>query len=88
MVLARLGESETGLSLEQLSQEVAAREADAPATDVPAEAASEVYLTLYHVHVPKLAEAELVEYDRASDVVALAAHARPLDERVGQLSVG
>jgi len=61
------------LALPDLADEVAAREHDAPLPQVPEDAVLTVYLSLYHTHVPKLADATVVTYDQDRDVVALAA---------------
>lgn len=86
-VLSCLGESEVPLALADVADEVASREHDGSMTDLSDEAVRQVYLSLYHAHVPKLADANLVEYDPVGDVVALAAHARPLGEQVDRLTV-
>jgi hypothetical protein len=60
------------LALPDLADEVAAREHDEPFQYVPEDAVLTIYLSLYHAHVPKLAEAGLVDYDQERDAVALA----------------
>lgn len=65
-------ESVTGqLSLDRLATAVAASQSgDDETTDV-----EEVRITLHHVHLPKLAAAGVVEYDRTHHVV------RPVETR-------
>lgn len=77
-VLARHGYS---LTLADLADEVAAREHDAPVSDVPEEDVLVIYLTLYHQHVPKLESADVVRYEQDRDLVARGENA-PVVERV------
>lgn len=77
-VLACLRE-QGSLPLPDLATEVARREhadalSQAPETDELC-----VFLALSNVHVPKLAEADVVSYDRDRGVVALAEDAGELD---------
>ena len=60
------------VTLPDLAEEVAIREVDRPITDIPGDRVKEIYLSLYHTHVPKLADAGLVEYEQEADLVALA----------------
>ena len=83
--LLALVEEHHEISLPDVADEVAVSEADAPIVDVDPDEVLEVYLSLYHDHVPRLVEAELVRYDQELDLVALrtegASHtASPLDE--------
>lgn len=59
------------MTLADLADEVAEREAGASLSAVSAEEVLEVYLSLYHSHVPKLVEARMVEYSQERDLVAL-----------------
>lgn len=63
------------MALPDLADEVAAREHDASLPQVPDDAVLTTYLTLYHTHIPKLAEADVVRYDQDQDLVALGEHA-------------
>lgn len=65
-----LRESESPVALGELARDVAARERGPSDADAPPEAVDRVHLTLYHSHVPKLAAADVVEYDRERDLVA------------------
>lgn len=65
-----LAEHGYSLTLADLADEVAAREHDAHVADVCEEEVLRIYLTLYHQHVPKLAEADVVRYDQDGDLVA------------------
>lgn len=68
--LAVLHEHDAPLALADLADEVATgwdgrRFADGSTGDV-----EQVYASLYHMHIPKLVEAGLVEYDASQDTVA------------------
>ena len=69
-LLDHLRTSETPVALAEVAGTVAARERGTPEADVPTEAVDRVHLALYHSHVPKLAAAAVVEYDRERGVVA------------------
>lgn len=62
----------TSLPLADLADELAAWEHDSHLTDVSAEEVKQIYLDLYHCHVPKLEDVGLVEYQQDTDMVALA----------------
>ncbi|WP_225333321.1 DUF7344 domain-containing protein [Halomicrobium urmianum] len=70
-VLDCLREYETPIALADLADEVAVREYDSPVTEIPAEEVKEIYVSLYHVHVPRIADADLIEYDQEDDLVTL-----------------
>ncbi|WP_254528165.1 DUF7344 domain-containing protein [Natrinema gelatinilyticum] len=64
---------EEELTLPDAAEEVAVRETGDIVTDIPAEQVTEVYLSLYHDHLPRLVDAGLLEYDQERDLVAPAA---------------
>ncbi|MDG5759124.1 hypothetical protein QA600_07195 [Natronococcus sp. A-GB1] len=57
------------LTITDLSRKLAVEEAGPLITDVPGETVREIFVSLRHVHVPKLADLELVEYDRNRGLV-------------------
>lgn len=60
------------MALADLSEEVAQLEdKKSTLTEIPAEDVQVVYMSLYHTHLPKMAEANVVEYDQDSDSVRL-----------------
>lgn len=73
-------EHDTPLTLPDLADEIAVKENGTPISEVPAEEVKDVYLSLYHTHVPKLADANVIRYDQDNDTVA------PLD-RLSQFDV-
>jgi hypothetical protein len=68
-VLCCLRERETPIPLAVLAVEVAVRERETDSPAAAAEATDRISLSLYHCHVPKLADAGLVTYDRERDLV-------------------
>ncbi|WP_254534680.1 DUF7344 domain-containing protein [Halomarina litorea] len=66
------------VSLADVADEVAVADHGTPITDVPAASVLDVYLSLYHDHVPPLAEAGVVEYDQETDTLALERGALPV----------
>lgn len=70
-VLARLQESVSPMHLGDLAEAMAAWERDRDDVEEPADPET-IHQSLYHVHVAKMAEAGLVDYDGMCDKVALA----------------
>lgn len=69
LALAVLQAFDEAITLADLAEEVAIRERDAPITDVSGETVADVYHSLYHTHVPALADADVVAYDQDADMV-------------------
>ncbi|WP_049888782.1 DUF7344 domain-containing protein [Natronococcus occultus] len=59
------------VTLADLADELAVQEHGTPIDEIPADAVTELYLELYHNHVPVLADAGLVAYDQEGDLVAI-----------------
>lgn len=72
-VLNRLQAAEGPITLSGLAEELVQPGPEDEDAAVPAEAAHRTYLSLYHCHVPKLAEAGLVRFDEETERVDLAA---------------
>lgn len=66
------------LPLADLADEVASQEHGEPITEITEEAVLRIYSSLWHAHIPKLEEADVVEYDQDRDTVALGANADKL----------
>lgn len=62
-VLAVLSAEDRRLTVNDLTTAIALEESGPAITDVPGEAIEDIFLSLQHVHVPKLAALELIEYD-------------------------
>lgn len=69
-LLARLDARQTPVSACELAREVAARETDTAVDDCPTEAVQRVYISLYHTQLPKLASAEVIDYEPDATEVA------------------
>ncbi|WP_336343588.1 DUF7344 domain-containing protein [Halalkalicoccus ordinarius] len=70
-VLYHLNESEERVELADLAQAVAVRETGSEEGAVSATDLRRVHVSLYHAHVPKLAAANAVAFDRSERTVAL-----------------
>lgn len=55
-----------------LATKIAAFEHDIPASAVTAHQRDQVYLSLYHTHVPKLVEDDVLTFDPAAETIAAA----------------
>ncbi len=66
------------MTLPDLADEVAVRERGTTIAAIPGEEVKRVYMSLYHSHIPKLANADVVAYDQERDMVALAENAAHL----------
>lgn len=60
---------EEALTLPDVAEEVARRETGRSIVNITAETVTEVYISLYHDHVPRLVEAGLLEYEQERDLV-------------------
>jgi hypothetical protein len=57
------------LTLPDAAEEVAVREHGRQVTELSAELVANVYISLYHDHMPRLVDAGLLEYDQDRDLV-------------------
>lgn len=88
LALQCLHEHEEPMTLDELADQIAAREYGGPVTEIPADEVKRIYLSLYHVHVPKLEETWLVRFDEDERVVSRSDHAGlPEDPIAGILDV-
>lgn len=69
-VLDCLDEHESPIALADLADEVAVRVNDVPITETAAEEVKQIYIRLYHNHIPKLEAADVVAYNQETDTVA------------------
>lgn len=58
-------------TMDDLAEEIAAREAETARAEVSTEERRRVTVKLHHVHVPKLRDGGIVEYDEKNGTVAL-----------------
>ena len=80
IVLSAISAADGAVDREALARSVAAREHGVSEVEVPPRDARDVLVSLHHVHLPKLDEAGLVEYDRETETVAYAGHPELDDE--------
>lgn len=78
-VISKLRRAEEPLSVSDLSEAVAAWENDVPQSELTDKQIKRVYVSLYQIHIPKLDEAGLVEYDKDSGLVELTPAVSELD---------
>ncbi|WP_306061324.1 DUF7344 domain-containing protein [Natronococcus wangiae] len=70
-IVQRLRIAECPMPIDQLATEIAAREKERPVNQISQEDADQIRTTLYHVHLPKLEDESIIEYDRASGEIFL-----------------
>lgn len=71
LVLSLLMEDERTMTLNDLTKSVAVREHGERITDLSSETVVGTYYHLYHLHVPKLADANVITYDRERNLVEI-----------------
>lgn len=69
IALGTLAEEQRSLTLNDLTKTVLKYNHQTPITEVSEDVLSDVQLSLYHVHLPKLAAAGLIEFDPARQLV-------------------
>ena len=67
--LAELQATDGAMSLDELAEATASRAEDVPSERVPADRWEQTAASLHHCHLPKLADAGIVEYDLAENYV-------------------
>jgi len=72
------------IQLTELAEHVAAWENDTTVEELSTQQRKRVYVSLYQTHLPKLAEAGLVEYDEESGDVTTASKASEIDPLLGE----
>lgn len=78
-VLYYLRECEV-VTVDELAEQIAAQEADTPPEEVDADQRKSIETNLVHVHLPKLADTLMIEYDRRSNTIRYTEPPRVLDE--------
>ncbi|WP_276261519.1 DUF7344 domain-containing protein [Haloglomus litoreum] len=79
MALYYLREHGGSSTVTELAEEIASLEYDIPAEELSRQQRKRVYVSLYQTHVPKLAEAGVIEYDEDTSEVQLTDRARRMD---------
>lgn len=72
------------IQLTDLAEHVAAWENDTTVEELSTQQRKRVYVSLYQTHLPKLAEAGLVDYDEETGAVAIDSKATELDPLLGE----
>ena len=70
VVLSHLRACQSPVPIEELAQQIAAREDDCSVSDVTAEQTERIRNRLIHQHLPKLADRGLINYDRQTELAA------------------
>lgn len=78
-VLHYLRTEQSPIQMTDLAEEVAAWENETTIEELSSQDRKRVYVSLYQTHVPKLAEAGLVNYDRDSGEVSMATNSSDID---------
>jgi len=78
-VLYHLHRTRETVSLRDLAEQIAAWENDVPISELNYKQRKRVYTSLHQTHLPKLDEADIVDYDRDRGTVTLADRAAELD---------
>lgn len=82
-VLYYLQEHDDGpVDLRELSEQVAAWENDTTVEDLTSQQRKRVYVSLYQTHIPKMAEADVIDYDQDSGTVTLTDRARAVESHL------
>lgn len=78
-VLSCLRKGRNPMAVADLAGEVAARENGSSIDEIPPEMIEQAYASLCHSHIPKLADANLVAYDRDRGTVSLAENSERIE---------
>ncbi|MFB6075092.1 MAG: hypothetical protein ABEJ89_08775 [Haloarculaceae archaeon] len=81
-VIYYLREEGGPVELTTLAEHVAAWENDTTVEELDSQDRKRVYVSLYQTHIPRLAEAGVVEYDQDTGDVALASRADQIDSYI------
>lgn len=79
LVISHLRGAEEPVSVSELSERIAAWENDIPVEELSDQQTKRVYVSLYQIHIPKLDEFGLVDYDKESGNVSLTPRVAELD---------
>lgn len=85
-VIHCLQKYENPMALADMADKIAVWENDTGISNVSAEEVKRVYISLYHTHVPKLADADIVEYSQDRDSVTMTDTADEIQSHVDTFS--
>lgn len=77
-LLSCLDHHGVSLTLADAAEEVARECKGESIPDIPDEEIKRIYMSLYHSHIPQLAEANAVTYDQEQDLIALTEQGKQL----------
>lgn len=80
-----LKKHDRSLPLADAAEQVAEKLDDRPIPEIPADEVKNIYLILYHSHVPKLGDEGMVEYKQELDMVSLTDRGEKLAEAMDSL---
>lgn len=69
IVLAVLAEQQRSLTVDDLTKAIVKHNHHTPLTKVSSETITQIKISLYHCHIPKLADAGLIEFDADRELV-------------------
>ena len=69
IVLAALADQQQSLSIDDLTNAIVKHNHHTPPTEAADETVTQIQTSLHHVHLPKLSEAGLIQYDSERQVV-------------------
>lgn len=78
--LHELHQYEKPMALADLADEIAVREKETALTAIPADEVKQIYMSLYHRHIPELSEAGFVRYNQERDTVTLTEEAKQIEQ--------
>lgn len=79
-LLECLSDHDETLALADASEEIARAVEDEPVQAIEADTVKRIYMALYHSHIPKLVDHDIVSYDQEHDLVALTERGHQLVE--------
>jgi len=79
MILYYLHQQEGTATVNEISKEIASMENDVPVEDLTRQQQKRVYVSLYQTHLPKLAQAGVIDYDRENGTVSLTDRVQEID---------
>lgn len=83
MVLFYLRQLDGMAQVNEIAKEIASMENDLPVEELTRQQKKRVYVSLYQTHLPKLAQAGIIDYDREEGQVALTDRAYDIDSYLG-----
>jgi len=79
MVLYYLRQHGQTATVNELAEEIAAMENEIPVEELTSQQRKRVYVSLYQTHLPKMAEANVIDYDTDAGTVSLANRTNNVD---------